>query len=220
MKRNGISQEGLKLLACISMLVDHIGAALLPDVIALRILGRLAFPLYCFLLAQGVRHTSDPVRYGLRLLIAMVVAELPFDLLFSGGFTWQRQSVMVTLVLIYLMAMVMCNTKNTFFRLLTAFACAAAGEFLRCDYGGLGVLMGALFLVTNDMALQLCGIIAISYLMPSAAWMGIPIQAFSAAALLPMALYQGGKHTGSKALQYAFYGFYPAHMMILWLISR
>ena len=111
-----ISQEQLKLLACLSMLLDHTGAILVAQILRsgagglffrelytmLRTIGRMAFPIYCFLLAEGVHHTRDPRRYGLRLLIAVFLAELPFDLALHGGFSWQNQSVMVTLLLGFL----------------------------------------------------------------------------------------------------------------------
>ena len=92
---SGISQEGLKLLACITMLIDHIGATLMIRLIQetsandaslvwlyylMRIIGRIAFPIYCFLLVEGAAHTRDPKKYGLRLFVGMLLSEIPFDL--------------------------------------------------------------------------------------------------------------------------------------------
>ena len=99
MHRGRLSQEGLKVIACISMLVDHIGAMLFPELAWLRIIGRLAFPIYCFLLVEGMKYTRNPKNYILRLGIGMLLAELPFDILFEKGFSWASQSVMVTLTL-------------------------------------------------------------------------------------------------------------------------
>lgn len=61
--RRSLSQESLKLIACVTMLLDHIGAVFLPGYYtyyALRILGRLSFPIYCFLLVEGAHHTRNP----------------------------------------------------------------------------------------------------------------------------------------------------------------
>ena len=119
MNKKIFSQEGLKILACVTMLLDHIGAVFMPSYAnyslyyALRIVGRLAFPIYCFLLAEGVAHTKNPVKYGLRLLLGVFLAEVPFDLAFSGGIDWGSQSVMVTLILGFGMALIMNKLDRT-----------------------------------------------------------------------------------------------------------
>ena len=96
-----ISQEGLKLLACLTMLLDHTGAILVAEILRsgaeygflrqlytlLRTIGRISFPIYCYLLTEGVHYTKNPRRYFLRLLIAALLAELPYDLALRGGFT-------------------------------------------------------------------------------------------------------------------------------------
>ena len=114
MKRFGMSQEMLKLIACMTMLIDHIAAVLvIPSDAAMlagdttvawvhvvmRGIGRVAFPIFCFLLVEGAHHTRNPRKYALRLSLGMVLSEIPFDLAFFGRLTWAHQSVMVTLLL-------------------------------------------------------------------------------------------------------------------------
>ena len=82
-----LSQEWLKIIACVIMLIDHIGAVLLPQYIWLRYIGRIAFPIYCFLLAEGVHYTKNPQKYGLRLAAGALLSEIPFDLALFGGVT-------------------------------------------------------------------------------------------------------------------------------------
>ena len=60
MQKRGFSQESLKLIACLTMLVDHIGALLMPQYMWMRAIGRLSFPIYCFMLAEGVHYTKNP----------------------------------------------------------------------------------------------------------------------------------------------------------------
>ena len=100
MKPKGISQETLKLIACVTMLIDHIGATLVAPTdaiyyayvelytamawvnLVMRCIGRIAFPIFCFLLVEGAHHTRNPRKYALRLAIGMVLSEIPFDLAF------------------------------------------------------------------------------------------------------------------------------------------
>ena len=130
-------QEELKILACLTMLLDHIGAVLFPELLTLRLIGRMAFPLYGFLLMQGVRYTSNRLNYGIRLALGMILAELPFDFTFYGGLTWYHQSVMVTLFLAYLMLVWMKHSNPV----LPLVVCFVLAELAACDYGGLGIAM-------------------------------------------------------------------------------
>ncbi len=78
-----MSSTVLKLIAVITMLIDHIGLAVFPQYGALRYIGRLSFPLYCFLLTEGAVYTKNWLKYAGRLFLFAVVAEIPFDLVLS-----------------------------------------------------------------------------------------------------------------------------------------
>lgn len=232
MNKKIFSQEGLKVLACATMLLDHIGAVFMMSIgnyslyYALRIIGRLAFPIYCFLLAEGVAHTKNPVKYGLRLFIGVLLAEIPFDLALFGGFTWAYQSVMVTLLLGFGMALVMKKLDRT--KLVPVIVFAFFAELFQTDYGAWGIFMIALFVMTRERKdrnnLQIVGMLIICYFMNSAAvWIfgiRVPIELFAVLALIPIFLYSGKKSTMSKGVQTIFYLFYPAHLLVLYLISR
>ena len=111
MERKGLSQEGLKVIACLTMLVDHIGATMVSGY-WLRIIGRIAFPIYCFLLAEGASYTKNPKKYALRLLIGFLLSELPFDLAFRRKLTWDYQNVMLTLLLGFLAVQIIMKSGN------------------------------------------------------------------------------------------------------------
>lgn len=228
MSKRGLSQEGLKLIACVTMLIDHIGAVLCP-MVGLRIIGRLAFPIYCFLLAEGSAHTRNPMRYGLRLALCMVLSELPYDLAIYGGFTWQHQNVMVTLLLAFLALEAMKKCPNLPLKLLCTVPFMLAAEWLHSDYGGEGVALVVLFALTRELPnaklWQFFGmwfLFSPSHLM-ALNWIGgfsMTVQEWAVLALIPICLYTGRKVTKSKTVQRGFYLFYPVHLLVLYVIGR
>lgn len=226
-----IPQEVLKIIACVTMLIDHFGAAIVPTLpidnmvdvyYSCRIIGRMAFPIYCFLLCEGMHHTKNTGRYILRLAIGILLAELPFDLLFEGGFSWASQSVMVTLTLGAVMVWLMNKTDNKIFKALLALPFALLAELANSDYGGWGIAMIAVFAIVEQLPLQILCLGALSVLMPSAkvalGGMSVSVQMFSILGMLPIYFYSGEKLTDNRAVQWGFYLFYPLHLLILWVV--
>ena len=226
MKKSGLSQEWLKVIACVTMLIDHIGAVLVPQSVFLRCVGRIAFPIYCFLLAEGVHFTKNPKKYALRLGMGVVLAEIPFDLAVFGRLTVQYQSVMLTLFIAFCMAITMKRVTDATLRLVLIIPFAMAAECLGTDYGGMGVILVALFVLTRELnnrgVVQFLGMALILWLMDSGQMnvLGIflPIEMLALLSIIPICLYNGKKSTASPALQTAFYLFYPVHLVILHLI--
>ena len=239
-----LSQERLKLIACITMLLDHVGATVVLECFyeatgeskaqllqvyeILRTVGRLAFPIYCFLLAEGAYHTHNPNRYALRLFVGAVLAEIPYDLALYGEIAWDHQSVMVTLFLGFLMLEVIKKTPRMVLKLLAIVPFALLADQLSTDYGSSGILVIALFALTRELPyrglLQFLGIWCIfspNHLM-ALNWLGgfsVTIQEMAALAALPIALYSGQKSTSNKAVQWAFYLFYLVHLLVLYLVG-
>ena len=228
-----ISQEVLKLIACITMFIDHFGYAIVPRLAIAnmetvyyicRIIGRLSFPIYCFLLAEGMRRTRNPRKYILRLGVGILLAEIPFDLVVAGGFSWGCQSVMVTLTLGAVMLLCIEKVEKDWLKLLLVLPFTMLAELTKSDYGGWGIAMIAVFALVDRFAFRFAGILLVSYLMPSAMIrvFGVYVSYKLAAlfAMLPIGLYSGKKLTYSKAVQWGFYLFYPVHMLILWLMLQ
>lgn len=219
-KKFGISQDALKILACATMLIDHIGAIFCPELGWMRLVGRISFPIYTFLLSEGVHYTRSPVKYGLRLLLVALVTELPYDLLFRGQFTWEKNSVMVTLLIGF--AMGMCMKKcPPWGKLLAVLPFAYLSRYTNGTYGMYGVLMIAMFLLTRDVPLRpLVQSVLLTLL--SLRMAGFPTrlssQICAVAAIIPLALYTGEKRSYNKALQWGFTLFYPLHLILILLI--
>lgn len=257
MRPKGISQETLKLIACVTMLIDHIGATLVsilfvrypvggPAFVWLealyrstRIIGRIAFPIYCFLLVEGAYRTRDPKNYALRLFVGMLLSEIPFDLAFSLtwmeydwklttpllGFHPEFNSVMMTLLLGFGMLQCMKHCKG-FWRAVVILAFYVLAEELYTDYGGMGILLIAVFALTRGTAhekpLCILGCAAL-FCSGSKDWqvfgIWIDTEIFALLSLIPIFCYDGRKLTHSKAVQWGFYLFYPAHILVLALLQ-
>lgn len=222
MEKKGLSQETLKVIACMTMLLDHVGAMFVRGY-TLRIIGRIAFPIFCFLMAEGAYYTKNPRKYALRLLIGALLSEIPFDLAFQRGLTWRSQSVMVTLLLGFLDVEAIQNTQNNLLKLLAVSAGFALGQLLQTDYGGYGVLLIVLFSqARRKWWLQTVLVAMFAWMMDSVPvqvlGMRIPIEMFALLAMLPIGCYSGRKRSDSKVLQWAFYLFYPVHLTVLVVI--
>ena len=239
MNDRGLSREGLKTIACITMLLDHIGAVLVLQLIRgmevyaaepywayyfLRCIGRMAFPIFCFQLAEGAFYTKNPKQYALRLAIGALLAEIPFDLAFFGGLTWEHSNVMVTLLLGFGMIEGMKRVKGIWkAAVIVPFYIAA--ELLHTDYAGEGILLIALFALTRGVKhekwLQFLGMLLLG---SNAAMIvdGVPIymDRCKLLALLPIFAYDGRKVSQSKAVQWGFYLFYPVHIQVLYLLEQ
>ena len=104
----GISGFQLKWIGIVTMAIDHIGHVLFPRCLMLRAIGRLAFPIFCFLLVEGFHYTHDRKRYALRLATFALISELPFNVaIFGNWFVPQHQNVFWTLTIGVLMMTVL-----------------------------------------------------------------------------------------------------------------
>lgn len=231
MRKKVLSQEALKIIACVTMLIDHVGAVIVPYLSVpymvtlyyiFRAVGRIAFPVYAFLLVEGMRHTRNPNKYILRLGLGVLLAEIPFDFGLFGGWTWENQSVMVTLTLGAVMLLCMMKAENKMLKQLIVLLFAFAAELVHCDYGFWGIMMMGVFALTEKFPVQALCILLINWLIPSVdipvLGMNISIQLFAVLAMVPIAFYSGKKLTHNRAVQWGFYLFYPAHLLALWII--
>lgn len=224
----GLDGGALKGIAAALMLTDHVGAILLPEVPVLRCVGRLAFPIFAFFIAEGYAHTRDFGRYFRRLAILAVVSEIPFNLENGAVFDLTRQNVLWTfcLALLTLRGLEALGRERGFGRWagcgLVLAAGFAAGELLRTDYGGWGVVTVALLYLCRDGKYAklwlLLAMAAVNGLGMGSLTMPVfggemSIQIFAVAALPVIWLYNG--QAGPKGLRRAFYVFYPAHLLVL-----
>lgn len=257
MKQKGISQEGLKLIACITMLIDHIGATLVirmltrcpvdsPEYVwlywiyyGMRIIGRIAFPIYCYLLVEGACHTRNPGKYALRLFTGMLLSEIPFDIAFSPtwltyewklttllvGFNPGFNSVMMTLLLGFGMLQGMKRARGIW-KAVVILPFYILAEALGTDYSGMGILLIAVFALCKDAKRESilrflgCAVVLCSGARDFQLFgIRISLESLAMLALIPISCYNGQKLTRNKAVQWGFYLFYPVHILILALLE-
>jgi len=199
-----LSQEALKAIACGIMLLDHIGVLLRLH--WLRMIGRMAFPIFCFLLAEGAHYTKDPKKYALRLLICALLSEIPYDLFVGTG--WSNQNVLFTLLLGFAGIHIAKRIKTPLLKVLVVLACGIFADLLRSDYGAIGVLLIVGFSLSREY-------VAMRYWLPGLLSYGLERYPTAALSLVPIFFYSGRKVSRQKWIQWGFYMFYPVHMVIL-----
>lgn len=266
----GFDALNLKLLAMALMLCDHIWYVFLRDAGPdwmnwMTWIGRLAFPIFAFQIAEGFVHTHSFKRYWGRVFLFALISEIPFNLMTNGSvLNPNDQNVMFTfciaLLLLALMERARKKGRTVFF--LSAFGCAAAGYVLgyvlQVDYYGEGILTVMLFYLCREKRYgrlaQLAGLFLIhailhgqqvhtwfylsanvyvpqlsdwrrlggyEFPLPGPGWeWKLTGQGFALLALIPIWLYNGKQGRHSRALQYACYAFYPAHLLIVGLLGK
>ena len=214
-----MSNFSLKLLAIVCMLIDHTGAVLFAGIPALRCVGRLAFPIFCFLIGEGFLHTKSVRRYALRLFLFALASEIPFDLAFHR--TWfdiNGQNVFFTLFLglCALWAMETLKEKSPAGAVLCAVALAFLAQLLNTDYTWYGVaLIVVLYLCRENDLLKTA-----AFLLLNTGYSLLydkEIQLYAAFAIVPILL--SSKSLGKYRLKTFFYLFYPLHLLFLYIIA-
>lgn len=207
----------LKLLALVLMTVDHVGLMLFPQYRWLRIIGRLAMPIFAYMIAEGCRHTRSKPRYLLRLLAVAAVCQLVYFFVLHD----LQQCIFVTFSMSIGLICLYERRKN--WGLLTLglaaawFICRVLPDLIpgfTVDYGIFGVVLPVLIYLARDRWERLLNLAAglVLLCLDSGG-----IQWYCLLAVPLLALYNGSR--GKAKLKYLFYLYYPAHLVVLWVIS-
>jgi len=212
-ERFGLTGNQLKILAMIAMTCDHVGLQLLPQFPILRIIGRLSMPIYAYMIAEGCRHTHDRKKYLLRLATLALLCQ--FVYFFAMGSLYQCILVTFSLsvCLIYLYAH---KSQEHFFIGLLAvwFLCRVVPDLFPktdfyIDYGIWGVMLPVLIYLSGNKGL-VAGVLLLALSYGGQQWW-----AFAAVPLL--LLYNGQR--GKWKIGKLFYFYYPAHLVIIYILS-
>lgn len=221
MEKNAISiqsfdsgREILKLVALVTMTIDHLGAAIFPNYIFLRIIGRLSFPLYCYLLVLGAESTRNAKNYVIRLLTFAFISQIPFSLALDHGL-FETFNIYFTLSL----------GLVSLLKPILVLPILVIAELANFDYGAYGIAMIACMYILKKNTRN--GIIVL-LLLNILFLLQYMTQIFSLLALPLILLYKGGylkvgrnEKTTSYPLwrKYFFYIYYPLHLSVIYLVK-
>lgn len=199
----------------------------------LQSVGTIAFPLFCFLLAEGFRYTRDKKRYIGLMFIFALISEIPFDIGFFSEYSQMEgtfpfylkyQNVFFTLFLGLLtlacLERLSCKSeirtdkiKSVILQVICVAVLALVAELIRCDYGMQGILYIAAFYVCRNHRIYQVLLFLLAYMGAT----GNQPPLCTLLACLIILLYNGKR--GKLKLKYFFYAFYPAHILVLYLIQ-
>ena len=212
----------LKLIALISMTIDHIGVEIFPHNVYLRIIGRLALPIFAYMIAEGCHYTRNKRRYLLTIASVALVCQLVY--FFAMGSLYQCILVTFSLSILLIFSLDTAIQKPTFKNVTTAVLAFLSVWFISdllpqllpgfyVDYGFFGILLPVLIWLGKSKW-QSIGLCAIGLLLLS---MGNSILWFSLFSLPLLALYNGKR--GKAKMKYLFYIYYPAHLVLIYFVS-
>lgn len=206
--------DTLKVIAIVTMLIDHIGHLLLPELIILRMIGRVSFPIFAYLIATGYHRTRDYKKYALRLTGFALISQLPYAYFTtSSTINFTAPNIFFTL-LFGLLLLPLFHHEKFQIRLLAA-PLALLADVLHLSYGFYGVMTIVMFSVfAYDKRFQAIGFILLNGLYLMNAPGSVQPLAFFA---LPIIWYT--PQLGLKVPKYIGYGFYPIHLIVLKIIS-
>lgn len=221
----------LQWIAVLTMAVDHAGYLLFPEIPFLRAVGRLSFPIFSFLLAEGFRHTSNRKKYALRLAVFAVLSELPYELFLYGseriGTLFPMKNVLFSLLLAF--GALWCTEQGGGFLFGSALLILGA-ELGGFSYGAYGVLLTLCFFLCGrafsgeedpEGARRKRGLLAAALLAACTALYCAAhrslFQSWAVFAAIPLFFYSGER--GKRMPRYFFYVFYPAHLLLLLLLK-
>lgn len=221
-KKPGLTGNQLKLIALVTMTCDHIGADLLPQVNVLRIIGRLAMPIFAYMIAQGCHYTKNKKKYLLTIAATALLCQLVYFFVMGSLYQCILVTFSLSIGLIYTLdaAIKRPSIKSIGVSVLAFVTVWVITNRLdnvlpgfHVDYGLFGVLLPVLIWLGKSkwQSIFLCGVglVLLSR--------GGTTQWFSLLSLPLLALYNGNR--GTPKLKYLFYIYYPAHLVLIWLVG-
>lgn len=218
-----MSSFALKIIAAVSMLIDHMGLIFFPQHEIFRIIGRLAFPIFAYCIAEGYRYTRDRRRYFLRLFV--------LGLLCQAVYTVVERDIYIGVLLVFSISIVLMSIQEKLISerssrkifwgtvyLIAVCAVFALTKWIKVDYGFFGVMLPVVAALFRDkprriLVFSLCLLaLSLDYF-----FKGSAVQLYSLISVPVLIIYNG--KPGKYRLKNFFYVFYPAHLALLYAVN-
>lgn len=220
---NMLNGNKLKLIALISMTIDHVGKILFPSFVIFNIVGRLSFPIFAYMIAEGWKYTSNKKRYMITIwgmgILYQIIYYIFYSSLYMGIFITYGLSLLFIYAIEYFI-----NKKKLYFIvspiIIVSIVFIGCVEYLlpyrdfAVDYGLVGVAIPVVVYFSRSKSERLC---LLFLLLCSLVFIYDIIQIFTLLSVLLLFFYNGKR--GSRNLKYFFYIYYPLHLLIIWFIS-
>jgi hypothetical protein len=223
--RFGLSNNILKIIAMLSMFIDHLGVQIYPQIGALRIIGRLALPLFAYMIAEGCFYTKNRARYLILISSLAVACQVVFYIAENSLYQGILVTFSLSIITIYSIdtlfeskdwKKILLAVLGIIFVIFVSFVMPKLfeNEGFEIDYGVIGMLLPVAIYFMSNKILKL---VACAFMLVLLALeIGLP-QHYAVFALPLLALYNGKR--GTKKLKYVFYAFYPLHLILIYLLS-
>lgn len=231
-----LNANALKIIALVTMTIDHVGLLLMDNAKPMRIIGRIAFPIFAYMIAEGCRYTKNKRNYFLRIFTLGLLCQAAYYITERSVYQGILMTFSVSILLSYAVLWVENRIRESHtdgghinkillwmipavLLLLTAILCGKirilpGGWYLSFDYGFYGILLPVLIVLGRNQKQKLflaaVGITLTALSLGGQQW-------YSLAALLPLACYNGQK--GKWNIKYLFYIYYPLHMAVIYGLS-
>ena len=207
----------LKLFAASFMLIDHIGILFFPEIMIFRILGRISFPIFAFLVVEGFMHTRNIKKYILRIVVFGFISEIPFYMLVSGHILCrENQNLFFTFAIGLVMLWFLSNNVVPMYTNLIVAVGVLLAVLLRTDYSLYGMALINFFYMFRESRIKYIFFVLVSLLYGG-------VQRAALLSVVPLWFYNGNvgpEFTHKNVIMYGFFIFYPVHMLILFGIKK
>ena len=224
-KKFGLTNNQLKIIAMLSMLIDHIGVTMFPNVMILRIIGRLAFPIFAYMIAEGCFHTKHKARYFFMIFGLGMICQLVFFFFMGSLYQGILMTFSFSIICIYAIDYYLKKRewKSLSLMIFTVFSVSFISINLpmilnktdfEFDYTALGILLPVVIYYSKNKLLKMLFTAVILILLSD---IYFTYQLYSLLAIPLLLLYNGER--GKYKLKYLFYIFYPLHLVIVYFLS-